>query len=507
MQVHDFTLYDMLVRNARIYGERAAVISPPVCYTFRTFLERVDCLAAGLASLPVQPGERLCILALNHPGYLELYGACARLGILAYPINWRLTSAEIARIVERAAPQMVLVDATTLPQVADWPAQYPTIPHWYTFEATATAGFTPLDTLYQAPDRLQEPTVTAETPCAVISTAAVDSMPRGAVLTQGNLLAANLQTIACMGLTAADCHLLTLPLFHVAALGGALAVMHAGGANVVMPRFDAALAVQLIDAHRVTYFSSFPPVLSQLLEAAQAVPSTLPSLKYVAGLESNPEVVARLHARTAAQFWTGFGQTETSGFVTLQRVAEHPGSAGKVAPLSHLKLVDEADCEVPIGTPGEILVRGPVVFQGYFAQPEVTAQTFRGGWHHTGDVGRLDADGYLYYVQRKPEKALIKPGGENVYPAEVETVIMELPGVTGVCVFGVPDAEWGEAIKAVVELAPLHSLTAEQVMAHVGGRIARYKRPKWVAFTSTLPRNAVGMVDRDAVQSKWDLTR
>ena len=179
--------------------------------------------------------------------------------------------------------------------------------------------------------------------------------------------------------------------------------------------------------------------------------STLPSLKYVAGLEG-PEAIARLHARTSAQFWTGFGQTETSGFVTLQRVADHPGSAGKAAPLCQIRLVDEADRDVPIGTPGEILVRGPVVFQGYFDQPEVTAQTFRGGWHHTGDVGRFDTDGYLYYVQRKPEKALIKPGGENVYPAEVEAVIMELEGVTGVCVFGVPDAQWGEAIKAVVEV-------------------------------------------------------
>jgi long-chain acyl-CoA synthetase len=294
-------------------------------------------------------------------------------------------------------------------------------------------------------------------------------------------------------------------LFHVGALGSALAAMHAGGANVVMTRFDARQAVQLIDTHHVTYITSFPPVLTQLLDAAAQMGSTLASLKHVFGLEG-PEAIARLHAQTSAQFWTGFGQTETSGFVTLQRAADHPGSAGKAAPLCQIRLVDEADRDVPVGTPGEILVRGPVVFQGYFEQPEVTAQTFRGGWHHTGDVGRFDADGYLYYVQRKPEKALIKPGGENVYPAEVEAVIMELEGVTGVCVFGVPDVQWGEAIKAVVEVPASQGLTATAVSAYVGSRIARYKRPRWVEFTTSLPRNTVGMVDRDAVQSLWGKT-
>lgn len=502
MAAHEFTLYDMLWRNACIYGDRPAVIHAQGSLTFRDLLGRVDALATGLAALPLHKGERICILALNHPSYLELYGACARLGVIAYPINWRLTAEEISRVVERAAPRLLLVDDTTLPLVTDWPQTRADLAYWYILGTTAAPGFTSFETLYSASGALGPSPVSPDDPFAVISTAAVDIIPRGAMLTHTNLLMANLQTMACMGLTEADAHLLALPLFHVAALGAALATMHAGGANVLMARFDARQAVQLIDTHSVTYVTSFPPVLTQLLDAAAQVESTLPSLKHVAGLEG-PDAVARLHMHTAAQFWTGFGQTETSGFVTLQRVADHPGSAGKVAPLCQIRLVDEADQDVPMGTPGEILVRGPVVFQGYFDQPDVTAQTFRGGWHHTGDVGRFDADGYLYYVQRKPEKALIKPGGENVYPAEVEAVIMELAGVTGVCVFGVPDAQWGEAIKAVVEVPAAHGLTAVQVSAYVGGRIARYKRPKWVEFTESLPRNTVGMVDRDAVQSLW----
>jgi long-chain acyl-CoA synthetase len=171
-----------------------------------------------------------------------------------------------------------------------------------------------------------------------------------------------------------------------------------------------------------------------------------------------------------------------------------------------VRLVDDYDRPVPVGTAGEIVVRGPVVFQGYYGQPDVTAYTFRNDWHHTGDVGRFDEAGYLYYVRRKPEKELIKPGGENVYPAEVEAVIMQMPGVTGVCVFGVPDAQWGEAIKAVVETPTETLLSAAQVSEFVASKIARFKRPKWVTFTAALPKNAEGLVDREAVKSTWGET-
>lgn len=502
MWVHTFTLYDMLLRNAAQFGARPALIHEQGQVDFREFLARVDALAAGLAALRIRKGERICILAQNHPGYLDLYGACARLGILAYPINWRLTPDETRRIVERAEPSLMVVDATTQPTVTDWPANTD-IAHWYTFGSAPSGPFAAFDTLYAdaSPAEASDPVVAGDDPFAVISTAAVDVIPRGAVLTHNNLMAANLQTMTCMGLSETDCNLLALPLFHIAALGAAFATMHAGGASVLTARFDAAQAARLIDAHNVTYLTSFPPVLSSILDAAEAAGSRLPSLKHVAGLE-RPEAIARLHGQTGAQFWTGYGQTETSGFITLQRAAERPGAAGRVTPLCRVRLVDEYDREVPVGTAGEILARGFVVFQGYYAQLEETDHTFRGGWHHTGDVGRFDADGFLHYVGRRPEKELIKPGGENVYPAEVETVIMEMPGVSAVCVFGVPDAQWGEAIKAVVERGD-GGVNAEQVIDHVAGRIARYKKPKWVEFTDALPRTGTQEVDRQAVKARW----
>jgi acyl-CoA synthetase (AMP-forming)/AMP-acid ligase II len=243
-------------------------------------------------------------------------------------------------------------------------------------------------------------------------------------------------------------------------------------------------------------------VLASLLDAAEKAGSALPSLTHVSGLDA-PQTIQRLHEKTKAQFWTGFGQSETSGFVTIQRVADRPGASGRPVPAAQVRVVDDYDREVPVGTPGEIVVRGPLVFQGYFGQPDVTAYTFRNGWHHTGDVGRFDTDGYLHYVKRKPEKELIKPGGENVYPAEVEAVIMQMAGVTGVCVYGIPDARWGEAVKAVVEVATPGTHTAQQVTDFVGGKIARFKRPQVVAFCEALPRTAEGAIDRDAVKARW----
>ena len=188
--------------------------------------------------------------------------------------------------------------------------------------------------------------------------------------------------------------------------------------------------------------------------------------------------------------------------MSIQRFAERPGASGRPVPSCQVRVVDDYDREVPVGTAGEIVVRGPLVFQGYFAQPDVTAYTLRGDWHHTGDVGRFDADGFLHYVRRKPEKELIKPGGENVYPAEVETVIAQMAGVTAVCVYGIPDTRWGEAIKAVVEVKGA-AYGPEQVIEFVGGKIARFKRPHVVAFADALPRTADGAVDREAVKSTW----
>ena len=502
MGAQAFTVYDLLARGATLHGDAPALIQGPRQWSFRQLVERADRLAAGLAALGLSQGDRICILAQNDAQYVDLYGACARQGLVAYPINWRLTAQEVERVLERASPVIMVADASTLAVVGEWPRAKPGVAHWYQLgEAAPAPGFTALSTLYR--DGAPPPAdVAADDPFAVISTAAVDVIPRGAVLTHANVVTASLSVIQALGVTAADRYLLALPLFHITALGNLVAHLHAGGANVLVARYDAEEAVRLIDAHRITHVSDFPPVLVTLLDAAQKLGSKLSSLKHVSGLDA-PPTIQRLHDETQAQFWTGFGQSETTGFVSIQRVRDKPGAAGRPIPVCRVRLVDDYDREVPTGTPGEIVVRGPVVFQGYFGQPDVTAYTLRNGWHHTGDVGRFDEDGWLYYVRRKPEKELIKPGGENVYPAEVESVIVQMDGVAAACVYGIPDVKWGEAIKAVVEVRPADRYTGQHVIDFVGSKIARFKRPHAVVFTDALPRTADGAVDREAVKARW----
>ena len=503
MDARDFTVYDLLLRGASLHRDAPALIQGAQQWSFRQLLERADRLAAGLAGLGLAKGDRVCILAQNDVGYVDLYGACARQGLIAYPINWRLTAQEVERVLERAAPVMMVADASTLPVVGEWPRTKRAIAHWYQLgQAPPAPGFTALSSLYRDSAPPPAADVAGDDPFAVISTAAVDVIPRGAVLTHANVVTASLVLIQSLGFTAVDRYLLALPLFHITALGNLVAHLHAGGASVLVARYDAEEAVRLIDAHRITHLSDFPPVLVNLLDAAQKLGSKLPSLKHVSGLDA-PPTIQRLHDETQAQFWTGFGQSETTGFVSIQRVRDRPGAAGRPLPVCRVRLVDEYDRDVPTGTPGEIVVRGPVVFQGYFGQPDVTGYTLRNGWHHTGDVGRFDDEGWLYYVRRKPEKELIKPGGENVYPAEVESVIVQMDGVAAACVYGIPDVKWGEAIKAVVEVRPADRYTAQQVIDFVGSKIARFKRPHAVAFTDALPRTADGAVDREAVKTRW----
>jgi long-chain acyl-CoA synthetase len=293
-----------------------------------------------------------------------------------------------------------------------------------------------------------------------------------------------------------------LPLFHVAALGTSLNVMHAGGKNVVMPRFDPDRALKHIQDDRVTIFIEFPPMLETLFERNKELGCQLKSLRIVGGLDQ-PETVKKFEELTGGTFWIAYGQSEVSGLVTSAPYFEKAGSAGLPGFMAEVQIADEYGKFLKPGKNGEIVVRGPMVFNGYWKLEKDTADTFRDGWHHTGDQGHFDSDGYLWYSGRMPEKELIKPGGENVYPAEVEKAILEHPHVKEVCVIGVPDAQWGEAIKAVCVLEQDVTLGETELTDFVASKIARFKKPKYLEFVTQLPRNDEGLIDREKVKATF----
>jgi acyl-CoA synthetase (AMP-forming)/AMP-acid ligase II len=502
MGLRDFTLFDIVERNARLYPDRPAFAFDDRRITHAAYLARVERLAAGLIRTGVKPGDRIVVLSQNNLEFVDLYGAAARLGAIVVPINWRLSAEEIAYVVADAVPRIVIADAGNQAVLQGAHQKLSTVERWYGIGGSG-APFAPYAELLEAgaPEGgAPAPYANADAGLVMIHTAAVGGRPRGVLLSHANLVASSVQLLHYWSLAPDDVNLGVLPLFHVAGLGMLLASQYAGGATIVMAKFDAGAALDVIHRERVTMLAEFPPILTTLLDAAEIRPVELASLRIVTGLDS-PETIARFERMCPqARFWSVFGQTETSGFVTMSRFRDKPGAAGKPTFLANVAVLDDADRPAATGVVGEIAVRGPTVFKGYWNCDADNAFTFRNDWHHTGDQGAFDAEGYLWYKGRSPAKELIKPGGENVYPAEVEREVAAHPAIAEVVVLGVPDAQWGEAIKAVCTFKSGQTATAQQVIDFVGGRIARYKRPKYVEFVGEMPKTAAGAIDRAKVK-------
>ena len=497
MSLRSFTLFDRIEHNARVHAGRTAYVSDGVRVTHAEYAERVRRLAAGLSSAGVGAGDRIAIVAHNGGLYLDLFGAAARLGAIVVPVNWRLSADEVAHVLADTSPRVVIAAPDLRAQLASAELSGARTfsagtesPEWPAAEALY------LDSVASSPAMIDD-----AAGLLIVHTAAVGGKARGALLSHRGLLEAAGHSAHGWGLTPQDVHVGVLPFFHIAGIAMWMAVQAAGGSTVVMARFNPKAVVEAIDREGGSVMGSFPPMLAGVLDAAAATGSALKALRVVSGLES-PETLARFASTCPhADFWVGYGQTETSGSVSMARMSARPGSAGLPVDGHVVSIVDDEDRSVPAGATGEIVVRGPMVFRGYWRRDEDNAFTFRNGWHHTGDMGRLDEEGYLWYAGRSPAKELIKPGGENVYPAEVERTLAEHPAVAAAVVFGVPDAQWGEAVKAVCEIRPGAVAGAEELIEFVAQRIARYKKPKRVDFVDRLPRTAGGAIDRAAVKA------
>ncbi len=365
MGLRDFTLFDVVERNACLYPDRPAFVFANDRVTHAEYLARVERLASGLAQAGVEPGDRVAISSQNNLEFVDLYGAAARLGAIVVPINWRLGAEEIAYVAGDAAPKVVIADAGNQQVLQSAQSALPTIKNWYGIGGNI-APFVPYGELLRAGAARGGPSArphsVADAGFVMIHTAAVGGRPRGALLSHGNLIAASVQLLHYWSLTPDDVNLGALPLFHVAGLGMLLAAQHAGGASIVMPKFDAEIALSVIHAEHVTMLAEFPPILATLLDAAETRPAGLSSLRIATGLDS-PETIGRFERRCPqARFWSVFGQTETSGFVTMGRFRDKPGAAGKPTFLTTVSALDENDKPVAAGEIGEIAVRGPNVF-------------------------------------------------------------------------------------------------------------------------------------------------
>ena len=503
MGISDFTFYDLIRRNAACFGDRPAwfEVDDDRMLTFGEYRYMVDRLARGLQDAGVTKGDRIGVYGKNSLEYFVLYGAAAAVGAIVLAINWRLAADEVLFNLNDCKPVALFVDAEYQEPIAANRNRLSSIKHFFSLKPPL-GGLDRFSTLMNNLGDFNPPEVADGDGLAIIHTAAVAGRPRGAVLSHRNFVSADTQIGLNLNLSTADVHLNILPMFHVAGLFMATAAFHAGALNINMSKFDAVRAVELIEQKKVSVLFDFAPILSSILAESENSGRSIKSLQHVPGIES-PEVIEKYQDLTGGTFYCLYGQTETSAIATLGPYSERPGSAGRAIQLTAVRLVDEGDNPVPTGEIGEIAVKGPMVFNGYWNLPDDTARALRGGWHHTGDLGRFDQDGFLWYAGRKAEKELIKPGGENVYPAEVENVILEHPAVEKTVVFGVPDPKWKEGIKAVCLLKPGQTLSAGELIQFVGKRIASYKKPQYVEFVAELPLLKDGAPDRARVKELY----
>ncbi|MBN1226991.1 MAG: AMP-binding protein [Deltaproteobacteria bacterium] len=503
MALYDFTVYNVVRRNARCFPERPAwlEVSDGREITFGRFKDMVDHLAKGLQDEGLKKGDRIGILGKNSLEYFLLYGAASALGLIVIAINWRLSADEVENNLVDGAPRLVFADPEFQGLIEQLKAKLTSVEKYYNL-SEKQGSFEDFNRLLDNDADFEMEDVATDDGIVIIHTAAVEGKPRGAIVTHRNLLSATTQFGYLFNVHEKDVHLNILPLFHVGGLFIAATAFHAGAVNINVSKFDADQAVDLIQEKKVTMLFDFAPILASILDSQKKMGKDIKTLRMVAGLDS-PETIERYQRETGGDFFVVYGQTEVSALVTISPYNEKPGSAGRPLPLADVRLFDDYDKEVEVGQIGEIVVRGPMVFKGYWNLPEETAYTFREGWHHTGDQGRFDEDGFLWYAGRKAEKELIKPGGENVYPAEVEKVILENPAVVRTVVFGVPDPKWKEAIKAVCELKEGSSLQPQELIDFVGERIARYKKPQYVEFVKDLPLLDDGSIDRLKVKEMY----
>lgn len=496
----DFTLYDMIARNACSFPDRIAIVYGDNRISFSAYQTLCDQCAAGLSKEGINIGDRIAVLSSNNDDFLILCGAAAKIGAILVPVNYRLGEGEVEYILKDSEPKYIVSSKEYSDLGRKAALAMGSIQKHYVFKADKNEGdLIPFSTLLQDVKTTESGVVSGSHAYMIIHTAAVGGKPRGCVLSQANILAAGLQMGHMFKLMGSDCHIGTLPLFHIGGFSFSIAVMHQGGKNVIMDRFDPLLVLRLSDNEQGTFCATFPPMLAAILDAQDKQSIDTPSLRVVAGMDS-PETIQRfLKKNPQAAFYSLYGQTEVMP-VSGCDIAEKSGSIGWPAIMTRVAIFDDLDRQVPMGVQGEICVRSPSVFLGYWNLEADTAYTFRNGWHHTGDRGRMDEECYLYYGGRNPEKELIKPGGENVYPAEVEKVILSHGCIEEVAVIGVPDSEWGEAVQAVCVLRKGYEVGAAELIEFVASEIARYKKPKHVLFVEKLPKTPSGEINREEVK-------
>lgn len=518
-------LREIVTQGARLYASRTAVIFRDQSTTYGEMEVAVQRLAAGLAALGIEKGDRIGLLLPNCTPFLYGYYAAAQLGAVVVPANPLLKPAELAYIWNDAHIRLVITAAPLLPGVQAARESLPDLRHIINITpreelpdpalADAIPGFATLpEVMLLGAQRIAQGQAAPEPPldeneCAVIIyTSGTTGHPKGAMLSHRNLTRNVEQVQAALHFTPDDRFLTIIPLFHSFAGTVCLNTALAGGcATILHENFQPARALEAIEKHRVTIFPAVPAIFHAILHFPAEREYDTSSLRLLVsgGAPLPAATLAALETRFAVPVIEGDGPTECSP-VTSVNPLEGPrkvGSVGPAVPGVEIAIFDDNDTPLPTGDIGEIVVRGDNVMLGYLNQPEATAEAMRSGWYHTGDLGYLDADGYCFIVDRK--KDMIITAGLNVYPREVEEVLFTHPAVADAAVVGQPDALKGEEVLAAVVRKPGAEVTERELIAYCRSRLANFKVPRHVLFRETLPRGGTGKVVKRLLKKELEM--
>jgi fatty-acyl-CoA synthase len=493
--------YDWLGHHARNTPDKPCWmdLASGRSFSFAEAEQRVRRLAVHLQHhCEVEKGDRVAVLAMNSTDGVEALNACAKLGAICVLLNWRLAAPELDFIMEDSEPKVLIHDGETAPLIEAMSQRA-----LYEIATTGLGGASPYeDALAEADPNHLEPCadLTHADPWSLIYTSGTTGRPKGGPQTYGMAFINCVNGSAALGMTNAMVNLTFLPLFHTAGLNTwLLPALHNGGASLIMRAFDPGAALGAISdpALGVTHFLGVPAnylFMSQHPDFEASDWSRIVAAT-VGGAPTPRPLLTGYAEKKNVVIRQGFGMTETSPLVSLQNpeaALAKPGSAGRCPLHGELKIMREDGTEAGTDETGELWVKGPNITPGYWKRPDANATEWNDGWFKTGDAARVDADGDLWIVDRW--KDMYISGGENVYPAEVESVLFALSGVADAAVIGMPDEKWGEVGLAVIVKAEGAEIDEAAVIAHCDGKLARYKIPKAATFIDALPRNATGKV-------------
>jgi long-chain acyl-CoA synthetase len=507
LPLNGLTLPALLRSQAKRFGSKALIEFNGKTLSYEELNDKTDRLAKAFQDLGIRKGDRVAIMSQNCLEVVESYFAVWKTGAWTVPVNPMFTPHEVEYILRDAGTRMIVAGEAQYPRIVPVRKGVGPLETVVLFAFKTPAHTVSYDSLTKTSHGLEPLGIKSDDVCQIMYTSGTEGTPKGVMTTHGGYTDNALIRSTMLELTENDTTLLALPLFHMFAVSTLLNFITVGGSVVLTERFQTKEAMELLHKNRITFFTGVPTMYSYILNHPEIDNYDLSSIRLciIAGGNVNYDVVEKFEKKFGCLFIESMGQTELSPLVMINpphRDKRRLGSCGITAYNMETRLVDENDKDVPLGEPGELVVKSPCIMKGYYNLPEANEKAFRNNWFHTGDLLRQDKDGYYYFVDRK--KDMIVTSGYNIYAKEIENVLLRHDKVMETAVIGVPDEVKGQLAKALVVKEEGSTLTEEELKTFTRGFLAPYKVPRIIEFVDSLPHTPQGKIAKAKLRMRED---